>query len=64
MVQEEEHIEEESKFPTSFDNSLPLVSLNNSQAEVRSMETTAISGFDSVFESQSKLPSEFDCTMP
>merc|ERR1712126_145183 len=49
---------------TSFDNSLSLVLLNNSQAEERSMVTAAISGFDSVFESQSKLPSEFDCTMP
>ena len=59
-----QNIEEKSKFHTSFDNSLSVISLNNSQAEERSMVTAAISGFDSVFESQSKLPSEFDCTMP
>merc|ERR1712126_259003 len=49
---------------TSFDNSLSLISLNNSQVEERSMETPAISGFDSDFQSQRKLPSKFDCTMP
>ena len=48
-----QNIEEESKFHTSFDNSLSLISLNNSQAEERSMVTAVIIGFDSVFESLS-----------
>merc|ERR1712126_270536 len=51
-----QNIEEESKSHTSFDNSLSLISLKNSQAEEGSMVTAAISGFDSDFKSQSKLP--------